>query len=736
MRRNPLWLLPLALIIGAAMAQNAPNEITPGEYSGEISDAAPSARYRFSAQAGDSIAIRMNATSGDLDPLLFLFGPDDVLLASNDDADNGVRDAFIAFTAEQSGLYSIEATRFDQTGGKTAGRYRLSLHITPAQSETEDVDPLSIPPSFGVPFAPITYEEPLSGVLTPDQPRQYYALGGRQGDFVRVVLRHPTEAAPAVAILNRDLAVISRPASPQSGQRIAFATLPQSGWYLIAVELADTTADYELLVERITSATLTSGQTVNGVFTPQAPLAAYVFDAIIGDTIFAALTTTDDAVLPEIAILDVNLQPIAIRQEAGRARIRAAIPRSGPYIIQIRDANENGGPFSLLMRQISVDVAKLSPRPITYNNRYAGIITANAPLDYYRFSGKAGELVTLQMSAVGTSQLDALLILSDANLKELASNDNAGATRDARITQFALPADGDYIVIASRPGLANGSSIGSYVLDITAGAIRLTPGAFSARLSWQGNADLNLFVRDPNGRTVSWSNPTVPSGGVLQVDSNTACITPSTEPVEYIYWPESALPAGDYVLWVWYQQDCAMSGPADFALSVTIGGQERLSIPEDAPLTLRPQERYEVSFRVTADGRVFSLNEGFITRPAPQQAASQGGDTLIVYGQSVIGTLNDEVFAQFYQFQGRGGESIIARAERLTGDLDPILVLRDAEDRNLALNDDADDGKNAQLSYTLPADGTYILAVTRYGLRDGTTHGDYRLTLGLDSGGE
>lgn len=737
MRQKMPWLLTLALIISLTPLLLAQEEIGEGEYSGEINDERPSVRYYFTVAAGDTVAIRLSATSGDLDPFLFLFSPDDVLLASNDDVENGVRDAFLQFTAEQTGRYSIEATRFDQATGKTTGRYRLSLTIiTPQAEATETPDPLSLPPTFGVPFTLIAYDETQVGQLSPEQPRQYYALGGQQGDFVRVLLRAPADNPPTVAILNSELTVISRSSVASDETRLAVATLPQTGWYLVAVEIGEGVADYELQAERVANATLVSGQTVTGEFTPSAPLIAYVFNAVIGDTVFAALTAVDDAVLPEIAILDVNLQPLVVRQEVGRARVRATIPRSGPYIIQIRDVNEIGGRFSLLMRQISLDVDKLPLRPITYNNRYAGIITVNEPLDYYRFSGKTGELVTLQMSAVGTSQLDAFLILSDANLNELAANDNAVATRDARITQFSLPADGDYIVIASRPGLAMGSSIGSYVLDITAGAIQLTEGRFTAHLAWQGSADLNLFVRDPNGRTVSWSSPSVPSGGQLQVDSNTGCITPSAEPIEYIYWPEDSLPAGDYVLWVWYQNDCAMTGAVDFALKVVINGDERLNIPPDDPLTLRPQERYEIGFRVTEDGRVFALNNGFITRPAPQQAASQGGDTLIVYGQAVTGTLNDEVFAQFYQFQGRANQVIIARAERLTGDLDPILVLRDAQDRNLAFNDDADAAKNAQLTYTLPADGTYILAVTRYGLRDGTTSGNYRLSLALDGGGE
>jgi len=119
-----------------------------------------------------------------------------------------------------------------------------------------------------------------------------------------------------------------------------------------------------------------------------------------------------------------------------------------------------------------------------------------------------------------------------------------------------------------------------------------------------------------------------------------------------------------------------------------------------------------------------------ITSPSPQQSASQGGDTLIVYGQSLTGTITDAVYAQFYQFTGNAGDTIIIDLERTTGNLDPIVVLRDSFNNNLALNDDvATDTQNSQLRYTLETSGRYIIGVTRFGLRDGTTTGDYRVNL-------
>ena len=116
--------------------------------------------------------------------------------------------------------------------------------------------------------------------------------------------------------------------------------------------------------------------------------------------------------------------------------------------------------------------------------------------------------------------------------------------------------------------------------------------------------------------------------------------------------------------------------------------------------------------------------------PSPQQRASEGGDLLIRYGEALTGTISPEVYALFYQFSGAAGDQVEIRAERVGGDLDPMLVLRDASDRTLVSNDDADSTTtNARLTYTLPETGTYIVAVTRFGVRDGTTTGDFRVVL-------
>ncbi len=85
--------------------------------------------YVFTAQAGDLINLSMNATSGTLDPTLYLVGPFGNLVAENDDAVVGEnRNSLIAnLTLPESGQYIIIASHFGALYGGTTGTYSVTL---------------------------------------------------------------------------------------------------------------------------------------------------------------------------------------------------------------------------------------------------------------------------------------------------------------------------------------------------------------------------------------------------------------------------------------------------------------------------------------------------------------------------------------------------------------------------------------------------------------------------------
>ncbi|MBP3959007.1 hypothetical protein J8F10_27505 [Gemmata sp. G18] len=83
-------------------------------------------------------------------------------------------------------------------------------------------------------------------------------------------------------------------------------------------------------------------------------------------------------------------------------------------------------------------------------------------------------------------------------------------------------------------------------------------GDVQLSLIWHNANDLDLYCKDPNGDIVFYKNPRVPSGGELDVDANAGNrrnglpTVLTNEPVENIYWPKGAAPAGHYQVFINY----------------------------------------------------------------------------------------------------------------------------------------------------------------------------------------
>src|SRR5690606_113099 len=184
-------------------------------------------------------------TSGDLDPFLSLYDEDGTLIGRNDDAAGGNRNSLIALTLAQSGTYIIEASRSPE--GRSTGTFRLTLAIAGTQSTQTPTDPLSIDPTFSVPFTRLDYGDVVyASSLNGDAPTRYFAIGGQQGDLVRIEVTPRDTLAPKTRILNRNSEEISREAETSTGLTIAYATLPETGWYLIEVSARSGAGTFDL----------------------------------------------------------------------------------------------------------------------------------------------------------------------------------------------------------------------------------------------------------------------------------------------------------------------------------------------------------------------------------------------------------------------------------------------------------------------------------------------------------
>lgn len=137
-------------------------------------------------------------------------------------------------------------------------------------------------------------------------------------------------------------------------------------------------------------------------------------------------------------------------------------------------------------------VPTTSSDSLSYGDTVTGEISDTTPEQNFRFSGSAGDVVTITMLADNPDTLDTRLYLYDAAGVEVAENDDSRDDSvgyyNARILNFSLPAAGEYRILATR---FNGT--GTYRLTLEGGS-----GPTSSGSSIE-NQTLRGTISDPSG---------------------------------------------------------------------------------------------------------------------------------------------------------------------------------------------------------------------------------------------
>lgn len=176
-------------------------------------------------------------------------------------------------------------------------------------------------------------------------------------------------------------------------------------------------------------------------------------------------------------------------------------------------------------------------RAITYGDVVNEAIADVGESCSYPFTGQAGDILTIQMSRQ-TDALDPLLILRDANGRELVENDDIGeSNRNSTITNYQLPSTGAYTIVARS---YDDASAGAFTLSLTkiepiacGGDIRYgqtiwdeipAPGAV-CRYTFNGEAGdlINIrMIRQNDDGLDPWLNLLDPTGNPLAADDDSA----------------------------------------------------------------------------------------------------------------------------------------------------------------------------------------------------------------------
>lgn len=118
-------------------------------------------------------------------------------------------------------------------------------------------------------------------------------------------------------------------------------------------------------------------------------------------------------------------------------------------------------------------------------------------------------------------------------------------------------------------------------------------GAIQITLAWNTGADIDLYVTDPGGETLSYSHTTAASGGNLDHDARGQCnASQANNHIENVYWNSAQPPSGNYQVQLHYWGDCGTgSPPTNTTVSISVGGR----IIGAYSYTLNPQQRVTIA---------------------------------------------------------------------------------------------------------------------------------------------
>ncbi len=343
--------------------------------------------------------------------------------------------------------------------------------------------------------APVTAQEidlgsAITGSLNDGAPRSVYAFDGMRGDVLRIGLSVTSgDLDPVLMLATAGGEIIARRDDSLGSRdlRLESVRLPQSDRYVIVIgrfgyTLGTTSGEYALSIERIgvsseSGSALRYGDSVFNAITDENPQIYYSFRGATGDVINVEMLRASGDLDPELQIVNSRGEVVAANDDSLDtldSRIIGLVLRETDTYVIIASrfgaaAGSSRGSFALTLQAASASGVGQRvdfPLPILPDNPISASITSADTVRFYSFTGQAGDRVTISLNRTG-GNLDPFLALADATGRELVVDDDGGGGQNALINSFTLPADGDYIIVATRFERAQGRTSGDYQLTLT-----------------------------------------------------------------------------------------------------------------------------------------------------------------------------------------------------------------------------------------------------------------------------
>ncbi|MEO8607614.1 MAG: PPC domain-containing protein [Chloroflexota bacterium] len=473
------------------------------QVSGELAQDGSNASYTFEGSAGQVVTITLE--SNDFDAYLALQGPDGTEIASDDDGAGSLNARIADFSLPDDGTYTVVVTGANNF---STGKFTLST-ATSAIEATATPGPI-VPGSISI-------GQTLDSTL--DQAPNTHTFAGKAGQVISIeVDSSDFDAYVQLKDANGIELASDDDSAGNLNALIENFTLPTDATYAIVVSSFDNTAsgDYKLTVSEGSGTTVTPvpptnvpagseiaiGDTVNGTLSGGSLTASYTFQGEAGQVV--TITATSEDFDSYLRLKDSSGNELATDDDsAGNLDSRIAfyaLPSTDTYTIVVESFDSAGGSYTLSLSEAEI-------QSIEYSQSINGALSAGQATAGYRFSGEAGDVITITMRS---SAFDSYLSLSqagDSSYALITDDDSAGGS-DARIGPYTLPTSGDYIITASS---YDATVTGAYTLELDRAV--LSPIEFDQPVTVDITADNATQYFSFEGKTGDVINVEADSGG-------------------------------------------------------------------------------------------------------------------------------------------------------------------------------------------------------------------------------
>lgn len=762
-----LVFIGLFCLIGAgrAGAQTELDVLVYGQtVEGEIAPNAPSQSYAFDAQANDVVTITMIATGGALDPFITLTDAQGVQLATDDDS-GGQGSARLAFVIPVAGRYRIQASDAGGLLTTVSGAYSLSVSavgeggiIVQRTSLPEPTPAPDAAAPAGIPgdqqgqatrLLPIAPGAVEPGELTRQIAFRLYWFRAEAEDEVTITAIGDDGFAPRPTLYDASFKTIQRgePGEPLSarldvaGVYFAGVSLPEAGStggsYTLALELARRTgaaapeaSEPPTLPQDFTGLpVIAPGDTLEGALDNEHFMDIYTFPGAAGQRVMIEMNSLNPETLngldPFLLLLDDARIPLEEDDDIvdgveRDAQIVYTLPRTAYYAIVAtrfdREAGTSIGPYELSLSVASggQNVLPLPDSAPLQPNAPVQAVFDGTP-DAYTFEAQAGELIDLSITA--DPGLDPVLILTTGTLREIVSS-GTGA-----ITALRTPAAGTYyLIVTTRFGSAGGT--GGYILALNQPDRPAAPAAGESDEAPTAPVEFETITL---GQTLS---------GIIDDATPSHIYALNGTAEQRVRLTLRAAPGSglDPYLELRDEAGTIIDANDDIDPGVIRDAQIVATLPQDGAYQLLVSRYVGPDATPTSGAYELAIEPAGAGEAAP--AAANAIVTPISYGQTQAGAIDNDHYLLFYVFTGAAGDTVTIEVDQLSGNVDAILHLYQATGGSwtqIAYNDDSPIGGtyDPRLSdVTLPASGTYLIAIGRYGLdKEVNMAGTFSITL-------